>query len=1292
MKGPRVGRLGIWVSGVRVVACALMLCVGVLAGSVSVASAGTISTFAGGGMPSGQATSLGQRPAAVAVGPDGTLYVADGRSSTVRAVSPAGQETTLAGNGTAGFRGDGGPATTAELDHPDGIAVDTHGNVLIADNANNRVRMVAASTCSSSCAYGLARTTKSDIYTIAGNGTAGFSADGSAATAAELNGALGLWVDAHGNLLIADLSSVRVLAASSCSSGCAYGLGATDANAVYTIAGTATPGYGGDSGAATAAQLQHPSGITVDGAGNVLIADSGNDRVRLVTETDCSSSCAVYNLSSTTPGDIYTISGGTSGSFSDGTNAAGADLSDPTGVWVDSGGNVLIADTGEQKVALIAASDCFTGPCAYGLSTTLTNRIYTIAGNGSPGYSGDDIAATTAELNEPSGVTVDPAGNVLIADTLNNRVRLVAETMCLSSSCEYGLGSAAPGDIYTIAGNGSPGSSGDAGPASAAGLASPGGVAVDATTGDVVIADTSDNSVRLIAGKSCSSGCEFGLPSTVKGDVYTIAGTGTPGYSGQNGPGTDAELDGPTGVSVDSAGDVLIADSDNNRVRLVAATGCQSSCAYGLPAPTTAGDIYTIAGNGTPGLSGDTGSGASAELDGPQGVAVDGTGNVLIADSDNNRVRLVAAAGCSSNCGYGLPATTAGDIYTIAGNGTGGYSSDGVPATSSELDFPEAVAVNRATGDVVIADTANGRVRLIASATCTNNCAYGESTTGGDIYTIAGDGTQGFSDGTGSATGAEVHFPAGVAVDGAGDVLIGDTDNNRVRMVSASGCTNNCPYGLPATTAGDIYTIAGNGTAGYAGDGDQATDAELDAPEGVALDTDGDALIADSANNRVRVVSQTATSLTAPASAVTNQTVTLTATVTAPSGASAPAGTVSFNNNDTPIPGCSAQALSSSPPYTATCQTSFTASSSPETLNAIFTPSGSAPDGSESTFSDLTIGKDSTTTTTTFTSGQSLTFTATVKPKDAGPAEPTGTVEFIDGTTPVASCSQQPLTVGSSGSTTTCTVSGPGSRSITVQYGGDTNFAGSTSPGQTAVIGASPVNVTLPQITGTPKVGDTLTATTGNWTGEPTSFLFVWEDCPEDDADPGACDQADATPSGNPKFTLTQADAGHVIRVVVIATNADGVGKATSDPTATVAAPLNITTGSATTDGTTVSLPAHCASVGESTLNPDCVVLFILTILGGGAAPAHDAADSARSQPIAHDAKQRRTVVVGSRRVKIPAGHRETIRITLNRTGRRLLAKHHKLKVKLTITEGRHTVSSRAITFKAKRPSKHEHH
>jgi uncharacterized protein (TIGR03437 family) len=272
--------------------------------------------------------------------------------------------------------------------------------------------------------------------------------------------------------------------------------------------------------------------------------------------------------------------------------------------------------------------------------------------------------------------------------------------------------------------------------------------------------------------------------------IATVAGSGTPGFSGDNGPAVSARLYNPNAVAVDSAGNLYICDSGNARVRKV-----------------SNGVITTVAGNGTPGFSGDNGPAASAQLNAPSGIAVDSAGNLYIADYNNQRVRKV------SN----------GVIATAAGTGVPGYSGDNGPAASAELNYPNAVAVDSA-GNLYISDSVNYRIREVS---------------GGTITTVVGSGTLGSTGDGGPPTAADLSYPFGVAVDSAGNLYISDSGNERVREVSG----------------GVINTIAGNGTPGFSGDGGPAASAQLADPEGVAVDSAGNVFISDFGNNRIRKVS-----------------------------------------------------------------------------------------------------------------------------------------------------------------------------------------------------------------------------------------------------------------------------------------------------------------------------------------------------------------------------------------------------------------------------------------------------
>jgi hypothetical protein len=376
------------------------------------------------------------------------------------------------------------------------------------------------------------------------------------------------------------------------------------------------------------------------------------------------------------------------------------------------------------------------------------------------------------------------------------------------------------GDIYTIAGNGL-GYSGDGGPASHAQMSTAFGIAVDSHA-NIIGTDLFNNLIRVVAG---TTGMFFGVAMQA-GDVYTVAGHGTAGFAGDGGPAVRAKLNQPWGVAVDSAGNLVFADSNNNRVRVIAAV---AGTFYGQP--MTAGDIYTIAGTGQGGFSGDGGPAASARLDmfPSAGIAIDGSGNILIIDAGSDRIRMIAG---HSGDYYGQP-VTAGDIYTVAGGGLSSYPGDGGPATSAILGVPLGVAVD-GSGNLLIASGL--RVRVVAAHSGT---FYGQAMSTGDIYTIAGTDRGGdFGDGV-PALKAAFGQPRSLAVDQSGNVLVVDSSTiSKVRVIAEN---TGVFYGVPVT-AGDIYTVAGDGTAGCSGDGGPATRAEI-MPWSVALDQAGNLLI-----------------------------------------------------------------------------------------------------------------------------------------------------------------------------------------------------------------------------------------------------------------------------------------------------------------------------------------------------------------------------------------------------------------------------------------------------------------
>ncbi len=415
-------------------------------------------------------------------------------------------------------------------------------------------------------------------------------------------------------------------------------------------------------------------------------------------------------MASTTAGDIYPVAG-TGARSGSGHNVGRSTLEfkEPLGATTDGRGDVFVADTGDNRIRMVAGATCAKA-CPFGLAT-VRGDVYILAGQINPGFGGDGGPATHAFLRAPSAVAVGASGDLLVADTGNNRVRLIAAVNC-KRNCPYGLGRTTAGDIYTIAGTGRTGSSGDSGPATRADLWGPGGLAVG-ESGDLLVADTGNDRVQLIAATKCRSKCPYGLSSITVGDAYTVAGTDKAGFSGDGGPAQKAALSGPIGLASGPSGSVLIADSLNNRVRLLASDNCKSACEYGLSS-TKDGDIYTVAGNGGYGDTGDQRAGPRAALAYPTGVAVDAAGNLFIADFGNNSVRVLWNESCVNSCPYGVAAAARGEISVIAGNGSAEPSPDGEPALGRPLAGPVAVASGPG-GGILVVESGNNAIRQIDS-------------------------------------------------------------------------------------------------------------------------------------------------------------------------------------------------------------------------------------------------------------------------------------------------------------------------------------------------------------------------------------------------------------------------------------------------------------------------------------------------------------------------------------------------------------------------------------------------
>jgi sugar lactone lactonase YvrE len=504
-------------------------------------ASGVITTVAGTGVSGfsgdgGPATSAQINAFGIAVDGSGNLYISDG-GSRIRKITIDGIINTVAGNGTLGFSGDDGPATSAQI-NAFGIAADSSGNIYITD-ASSRIRKVNSSGV---------------IATIAGNGMAGFSGDGGPATSAQINVFDSVAVDAAGNLFLPDgFNRVRKVSAS---------------GVINTVAGNGTTGSTGDGGPATSAAV-NARRVATDNFGNLFIADfnGAGSRVRKVNSA----------------GIISTFAGnGTLGFGGDSKSAISEGLDGPSGLAVDSSGNLYIGDFNDYRIRKVDAAGVIT----------------TIAGNGTLGLCaatcpGDGGPATSASMNSPYGIVLDSSGNLYFADASNGRVRKV----------DIG------GVIHTVAGGGTLGL-GDGGPATSAQLSEPLAVVLDAN-GNLYIGDFRDFRVRKV---------------NTAGIINTVAGNGTAGFNGDGGAATSAQLSMPTGLAVDTAGNLYI--GDGSRVRKV----------------DSLGTISTFAGNGIPGFSGDGGPATSAELGTVDGLSFDNAGNLYISDG-NNRIRKVDTRG-----------------------------------------------------------------------------------------------------------------------------------------------------------------------------------------------------------------------------------------------------------------------------------------------------------------------------------------------------------------------------------------------------------------------------------------------------------------------------------------------------------------------------------------------------------------------------------------------------------------------------------------------------------------------
>ncbi|MEZ4365579.1 MAG: DUF4215 domain-containing protein [Kofleriaceae bacterium] len=702
----------------------------------------------------------------------GNLYIADNVRCQVRRIDAVtGVDTVVAGTNACGLSGDGGPATSARLNGPDGIAVDGLGNLYIADTGNTRIRRVAGTS-------GVI-TTLVDYAPIQVGSPApapahrpGVAATPDARThggpapvvtppatrpgrAAELTGATATTWAAPPSHLAAAAPSPREVVVDGLgvvTFAMANAIGRFDpaTGALTRIAGTGLAGFSGDGGPAVAAKMNRPTQLVLGPDGSVYVADTGNNRVRRIDAT-------TGNISTVIGGGVLTPGGPLTGS-----NPTSVLLTTPQGVGFDALGRLCVAATSNVQVACIDPT---------------TGKLVTIAGTGVSGNTGDGGAATSATFQEPANLQRSPSGELHVLDRTARRIRVIRTS----------------GLIETRAGDGSAGFAGDGAAATSARLARPFGLLLD-DDGQVIVAERDGHRVRTVdpetelirtlAGDGSAgyldsddgaSSARFQLPSglardaagrvyvadaanqrirridPVDGSVVTVAGSGLLGFAGDGGPAGLARLSSPQGVGIGPDGALYIADSTNNRIRRVD--------------PDT-DIITTVAGSSTLAM-GDGGPATAAGLTSPRGLAFDAAGNMYIAESARHRIRRV-------DVDSGVITTVAG----IANGGLGAYSGDGGLAIAAELDTPVGVAFGP-DGLLYIADSGNGLIRRIDGDGVIRRVAGSPPLVGPLPVDCCKPG-----DGDGDAAlGSWLATPTAVALDADGDLFIADSASGRVRRV-----------------------------------------------------------------------------------------------------------------------------------------------------------------------------------------------------------------------------------------------------------------------------------------------------------------------------------------------------------------------------------------------------------------------------------------------------------------------------------------------------------------------------
>lgn len=687
----------------------------------------------------GPARSAGlHNPHGLAVDPAGNVFIADTGTNRIRRVSPDGRITTVAGTGEAGFSGDGQSAARAMLNAPWDIAFDKDGQLLISDRDNYRVRRIAAD---------------GSIQTVAGTGETGDTPGALKALDAAVWSPQSLAADAKGNAYVATNGRVRQIDLQ-------YGH-------IRDFAGQpfAPLQFGGDSGPAAEAHIGYATGIAVSPGGSVWISDGPSQVVREVDSSNFIYSRVGFPLQSGFAGD-----GGFGGA---------ARLKFPGALAFDSRGNLYIVDSGNYRIRRLSTSGI----------------VETIAGGGKSFAEG--MFATGVQLDEMGGIAVGPDGAIYVAEKVRHRVLKLAPI--------------APGSLRIVSGDLQEAVAGVRLPGSlivavtdAAGETAIPGVKVRfsvvsgsaaISSAEAVTDESGTASISVVLGPDpgpVSVGAEVeGLPpavfrltalkpviaappSLVNYSAETVAGA----PRRRDGEASQAMFDRPEGVAMDSAGNLYIADTGNHQIRKL----------------TPDGVVSTVAGLGEPGYSGDSGPATAARLNLPRSPAIGGDGSLYFADTGNHVIRRITADGI---------------IQTVFGNGQRGFAGDGRGGADAQLNSPTAIAIH--PSGLLVADAGNFRIRRLG--------------VDGIVRTVAGTGVSGYSGDFGPPSLARISAAAGLAVDAEGNIYFSDTGNHRVRRIRAPGSL--------------IETYAGNGKPGYGPEGSKAVEAALSSPQGLAAGPEG---------------------------------------------------------------------------------------------------------------------------------------------------------------------------------------------------------------------------------------------------------------------------------------------------------------------------------------------------------------------------------------------------------------------------------------------------------------------